>query len=128
MAVTNQPVGVAFRPDGAHAYIASYGNGGKLTILDVAAGRVIDEVAVESPWAMAVSADGLRLYVAPAGRAVEMVDTATNRVVGQLGDPGQGLVITPDGTRAYVARSGSVWVSAAYYQIGEWLAGSASLR
>ncbi|MFI6585638.1 beta-propeller fold lactonase family protein [Embleya sp. NPDC050493] len=84
--IATVPVGagpnfVAVSPDGSHAYVTNAGGGG-------------------GPGG-------------PAGTTVTVVDTATNTATGAItvGSGPQGIAVTPDGSRLYVANGGSGSVS-----------------
>ncbi|MGW2207534.1 beta-propeller fold lactonase family protein [Streptomyces sp. NPDC001774] len=110
------PVGIAFAPDGAQAYVTSQA-AGTLSVINTAARRSVASVdlgpAGESPAGVAVAPDGHRVYVAGnASGTVLAVDPATKRVAGnpiQLPAWGMpyGMALTPDGSKLYVTSSGS---------------------
>jgi DNA-binding beta-propeller fold protein YncE len=81
----------------------------RVALIDEAAGRVRAVVDVgANPGALAVSADGARLYVADWGeRRVDAIDVASAKVVERFGvglHP-EALSIAPDGSRLFTANS-----------------------
>jgi YVTN family beta-propeller protein len=59
-----QPVGIAFSPDGAHAYVA-LGRGNSVAEIDAASLKMLRRFPVgERVWELAVSPDGARVYAA----------------------------------------------------------------
>jgi hypothetical protein len=69
------------RPDGARGYVAADAT---LAALDLAAGQAVALLVLPGrPTALAISADGLRLYAARRG-AVDVVDTTTFALVGSI--------------------------------------------
>ncbi|MFB7326361.1 protein kinase [Streptomyces sp. NPDC056190] len=103
---------VALAAAGGGIYLAqSRSSGPEPTASSVSSIRVGN-----SPGGVAVSPDGRRAYATnyfgPA--SVSVIDTATNRTVGNpidVGDKPQGVAVSPDGRRAYTANSGSASVS-----------------
>jgi len=80
-----KPVRVAFSPDGRLAYVTE-GAAGSVSVVDVAARRVIDTIVVgRRPWGIALTPDGSRLYTAD-GRSntVSVIDTKTRKVVAAI--------------------------------------------
>ncbi|MBI1748957.1 MAG: hypothetical protein HYR55_20595 [Acidobacteria bacterium] len=109
--VGNRPVDVAITPDGAFVYVTSY-DVHKLSIIDAATHRLVDEVAVRYPSGLAITPDGAYTYVASTdgppksfeGHLI-VIDTATHDRVDSIGvgvgQHPQHLAFTPDGTFAY---------------------------
>lgn len=107
------PTGMATTPDGTKTYAANIGNS-TVSVIDNATNAVLASPVVgPSPVAVAVNPAGTRAYVSLRGNGlVAVIDTASNTVVpGEYFDTGSGvahgIVISADGTRAYVA-SGTV--------------------
>jgi len=78
-----------------------------VSVIDTATNIVVDTIMVgTTPFAVAVTPDGTRVYVATENsNTVSVIDTATNTVVGlpiAVGTKPSGVAITPDGARAYV--------------------------
>lgn len=64
--------------------------------------RVIAHIDVhDEAYAVALSPDGTRLYVA-ARRDVAVIDPAARKVVARIPTPARGIALSADGTRAYV--------------------------
>jgi len=113
--VGHGPYGVAFTPDGTHAYVTNSADG-TVSVIDTATGVVSPPVGVGvSPFGVAFTPDGTQAYVASVGDGsqgsgtVSVIDTATGVVSAPIvvgGSPyggyPEGLAITPDGTHAYV--------------------------
>ncbi|MEV6766916.1 protein kinase [Streptomyces sp. NPDC051105] len=72
----------------------------------------LDTIPVgEGPEGVAVSPDGLRLYVTnTAGNSVSVINTATNQAEGAPipANHPEGVAVSPDGQQAYVAQPGGV--------------------
>jgi YVTN family beta-propeller protein len=114
-------------PDGKLAYVPIYGNSGvgkpgtdgsTVEVIDIAAGRamhIIDLGKPVRPHCAKFGPDGLLYVSAELGKAVDVVDPQTRRVVAEL-PTGQidshMFVLTPDGSRVYTANvfAGSVSV------------------
>jgi YVTN family beta-propeller protein len=113
--VGQSPWGIAITPDGKRAYVA---NGGSNTIsaIDTGTNTVIATITdTGGPFGVAIMPDGTRAYVSNADGTVSVVDISTNTIITSIpitdfprpgfGFPARDLVaivITPDGTRAYV--------------------------
>jgi YVTN family beta-propeller protein len=120
IAVPGSGGGIAIAPDGSRAYVAS----GDVTVIDTAANTVTGSfsAAPGGVTQIAISPDGSRAYLTTNGTiifgfdaGVVIVDLAARTTVGTvvLGAlPGQ-LVLTPDGSRAYVGIL-AVWVDTGY--------------
>ncbi len=98
----------------ARAYVTNNGDD-TISVIDTSSNTVVATVRVGAgPEGVAVTPDGMRLYVANDGGAVWVLDTSNNSVVAKVtvgGDP-YGVAITPDGTRVYVTQDNGAAVSA----------------
>lgn len=86
-------------PDDEGAYVMPVDLDAKTTAPEI----MLD--GYNSPWGLAITPDGTRVYVADTGAdQVVPVDTATNKAGTPIpvGEFPTGTAITPDGTRAYV--------------------------
>ena len=104
--------GVAVRPDGLRAYVASFFSS-SVSVINTSTNEVVATVAVgDYPQWVAVSADGSRVYVASGDGSVSVINTTTNTsaLVGSVDSPA-GVAVSPDGSRLYVANSSSDSVS-----------------
>ena len=104
--------GVAHHPTKSLLYAANRGVGMEATpvvVFDTRTHAVVARIAVDvSPYELAFSKDGARLYVSNwSSRSVSVIDTAANRVVQTIpvGANPNDLMLGPDG-RLYVACSG----------------------
>lgn len=77
-----------------------------VSVIDTSTEKVVATIAVpNSPFRLAVTPDGSRVFVTSTGGAsVSVIDTATNSVIGiiPVGAEALDVAITPDGSRAYV--------------------------
>ncbi len=115
----NQPVAVAFSPNGSRAYAADY-NTDTLDVIDTTTNTAIAKITVGTPVqgsgasVVAVSPDGSVVYVSdmPAHRVVA-INTATNTVITTLsvGNSPEGLAVSPDGHWLYVVDEGDGTIS-----------------
>lgn len=111
------PTSVAISTDGSRAYVVLAGEQ-RLAVIDTATRTVIEKVYVDSPYRVAVSPNGKFAYVTVVGSlssdGVAVFDTATNTVVKTipLTSPPEGIAVSPDGKKVYVAQqsAGSVVV------------------
>ena len=93
-------------------YVAS--GGGTVSVIDGQTNSVTATINFDSssePFAIAISPDGTRAYVALVGSSqVAVVDTATNSVITtvSLGAAPTAIAVSKDGTRGYVATLGGV--------------------
>ena len=115
------PTGVAVTPDGAKAYVVNQGDS-SVSVINTATNTVSTTITTGigySPYDVAISPDGLHAYVTDADpdltnpivleSRVTIIDTASDSVATSipLGSMlPEGIAITPDGTRAYVANYG----------------------
>jgi YVTN family beta-propeller protein len=88
---------------------------GELEVAVFGNGVIGTGVIVATPFALAVSPDGKRLYSAPLNSAsVAVIDAATRTLVASIdvsdGGGGAGVSVTPDGSRVYALASHSVAV------------------
>lgn len=96
-----------------YAYIPSLSGAnyepGEVSVIDTRTHTVVATIPVgPSPWSVAISPDGRRVYVgsvSAAGSGVSAIDARTNRVVqtGLVGYVPSAMVVSRDGTRLYVA-------------------------
>lgn len=112
--VGQSPWGIAITPDGKRAYVAN--TSGTISVIDTGTNTVIATITdTDSPFGVAITPDGMRAYVSNGEGTVSVVDTRTNTIITNIpildfprpgfGFPARllvGIVITPDGTRAYV--------------------------
>lgn len=104
--------GVARHPSKPLLYAANRGVGmdaSPVVVFDANTHDLVARIAVDiSPYALALSKDGAKLYVSNwSSRSVSVVDTATNKAVQTIavGSNPNDIVMAPDG-RLYVACSG----------------------
>ncbi|MBI3783570.1 MAG: DUF4215 domain-containing protein [Deltaproteobacteria bacterium] len=119
IAVGHEPYGVLFSPDGRWAYVSNHAgdpspayNDGTVSVIDTATDTAVDLIQLhqDRPTALAISADGARLYVANWGGSISIIDTAQRRVMNTipLGQGLAGLALSPDGNRLYVGWMGQM--------------------
>jgi YVTN family beta-propeller protein len=112
------PDAVVISPDGKTAYVADQwakvGNDYALFVVSTATNtitRTITDPSFDEPMAVALSPSGSELYVLNISGTVSVVSTTTDSVTAVIGTANgeaiyptpQGIVISPDGTTAYVA-------------------------
>lgn len=111
------PAGLAVTPNNHFAYVANnnnYGIAGEdtvsvLNLTDNLLEQTITSTTFSEPYTVTINAAGTKAYVANSNAAtISIVDIATNTVTGLIGgfDGPSGMVITPDGTTAYVNNYG----------------------
>ena len=79
------PEGVAFTPDGTHAYVANQGSS-SVSVIATATNTVVATVRVDGPSAVAVSPNGQDVYVSKLDgtNKVRVIATATNTKVAAI--------------------------------------------
>jgi YVTN family beta-propeller protein len=99
--------GFDISPDGKEAWVANAGDG-TVSIIDLDAKKVTETLAANVPRAnrLKFTPDG-KLVLISAGPDLVILDTATHKEVKRLplGHGSGGILIQPDGSRAYVAFS-----------------------
>lgn len=116
--VGDTPAGIAITPDNRFAYVAnnnndSLPNGNTVSVIDLQTNTVIatiSDVSFNEPYTITINKAGTIAYVTNSnGTTISLVSIATNQVIGTITgfDGPSGMVITPDGTRAYVNNYGS---------------------
>lgn len=116
--VGDSPAGIAVTPDNRFAYVANNNNNGipggdTVSVIDLKTNTVtqtISDASFNEPYTVTINAVGTRAYVTNSnGTTITIIDIATNTVVGVIGgfDGPSGMVITPDGSRAYVNNYGA---------------------
>ncbi|MFN3006305.1 beta-propeller fold lactonase family protein [Mycolicibacterium wolinskyi] len=130
--VGSSPSALAINQNGTRLYVANTGSN-TVSVIDTSTYRVIDtntavagtnSISVGSaPSALALSADGSRLYVANrTSNTVSVIDTSTYRVIDtntavagtnsiNVGSSPSALALSPNGTKLYVVNTGSGTVS-----------------
>jgi len=81
-----RPMGLSLSPDGKRLYVAN-GRGGTVSIVDTAAGRVVDTIAAVGarPWGVALSPDGRTLYTANgSSNDVSVIDLVARKVTRRI--------------------------------------------
>jgi YVTN family beta-propeller protein len=101
-------------PDGKQAWVAN-AQDGTISVIDLAAKKVVATLHVNVPGAnrLKFTPDGKYVLVSP-GLALVVLDTATRKVIHRLSDihASGGILMQPDGTRAYVACGRDGYVAA----------------
>lgn len=116
--VGDSPAGIAITPDNRYAYVANNNNdalptGNTVSVIDLQSNTVIttiSDVSFNEPYTITMNKAGTIAYVTNSnGTTISRVSTATNQVIGTITgfDGPSGMVITPDGTQAYVNNYGS---------------------
>ncbi len=116
--VGDSPAGIAITPDGRFAYVANNNNddlpnGNTVSVIDLQYNAVIATISDPSfnqPYTVTINKQGTIAYVTNSySTTITIIDIATNNVVGTINgfNGPSGMVITPDGTRAYVNNYGA---------------------
>jgi YVTN family beta-propeller protein len=102
------PEGIAMSPDGRQVWALAR-HDGSVSIIDVATKRVTQtfDSKLEAPLRLGFTPDGARVVIADrySGEVI-VVDAVTRQEMARIGDLGSGLhcvLISPDGSRAYVS-------------------------
>jgi YVTN family beta-propeller protein len=115
--VGNSPAGIAITPNNLFAYVANNNNTGipggyTVSVLNLTNNTVeqtISDSSFNAPYTVTINAAGTKAYVTNSSDVtVTIIDLTTNTITGKISgfDGPSGLVITPDGTRAYVNNYG----------------------
>ena len=109
IAVGKGPEGIDLSPDGKEVWVAHRGDGA-MSIIDTATDKVVHTIAMGTKMANRVkfTRDGKRVLVSdPPSNALLVYDTASRQLVKRLdAEAGpEGILITPDGKRAFIACS-----------------------
>jgi YVTN family beta-propeller protein len=104
------PEGNDLSPDGKQLWVAN-GQGGTVSIIDVAAKRVTDTIDVQTQRSnrLQFTPDGKLVLVSDmSGNELVVIDAATHKQVKRIspGKSPEGILMQPDGSRIYVALAG----------------------
>jgi YVTN family beta-propeller protein len=104
------PEGNDLSPDEKQLWVAN-GQGGTVSIVDVAAKKVIETIDVQSQRSnrLTFTPDGKLVFVSDmSGNELIILDAATHKQVKRMspGKSPEGILMQPDGSRVYVALSG----------------------
>lgn len=116
--VGDSPAGIAITPDNRFAYVANNNNddlpnGDTVSVIDLHTNTLvttITDASFDQPYTVTINAAGTIAYVTNSfGTTISLIDIATNQVIDVITgfDGPSGMVITPDGTRAYVNNYGA---------------------
>lgn len=105
--VGKNPEAIALSPDGKQVWTATFADH-HIAIIDVATGGVLDRVQVPSQRInrLQFTPDGKRVLLSDSGNGdLIILDAASHKEVKRLkvGENCEGILVTPDGSRAYVA-------------------------
>ena len=106
------PEGFDVSPDGTPAWAAN-SHAGTVSVVDLATKTVVDTLTIPTRMAnrLKFTPDGRRVFISDlGGTGVVVVDVATRREIKRipLGRGAAGILMRPDGTRAYVASGNGV--------------------
>jgi YVTN family beta-propeller protein len=115
--VGDTPAGIAITPDNRFAYVANNNNddisgGDTVSVLNLQNNTVVQTISDASfnePYTVTINAAGTKAYVTNSNSTtITIIDIATNTVIGVINgfDGPSGMVITPDGSTAYVNNYG----------------------
>jgi YVTN family beta-propeller protein len=83
----NQSCSVAVSPDGKRAYAVSFGSMGVVTVIDTTTNLALEHIpfpTIIGYFGVVVSVDGTKAYVVDGDHTVFVIDTATNKVIGDI--------------------------------------------
>lgn len=108
------PEAIAISPDGAQVWTATGGDA-HVAVIDVAAGKVLETVHVPTQRInrLQFTPDGKRVLLSDSGNGdLVVMDTASRKEIKRLkvGENCEGILIPPDGSRAYVASEANNFV------------------
>jgi len=117
IAVGDSPADIAITPDNRFAYVAndnndSLPNGNTVSVIDLKSNTVVATISdpgFNQPYTITLNAAGTIAYVTNSNSTtITLINTATNQVMGAIDgfDGPSGMVITPDGKKAYVNNYG----------------------
>lgn len=101
--VQELPGAISITPDGKLVHVVN-AMSNSVSVIDTATNAVVQTVAVDpSPQTAALTPDGTLLYIwSQESKRFSVLDTATQNIVGHVtADGSDGIVMAPDGKRAY---------------------------
>ena len=113
--VGKSPEALALSPDGKQVWTATFGDS-HLAIIDAATGRVVQKVPVSTKQMnrLRFTPDGKLVLLSDAGNGdLIVLDVASRKELKRLkvGENCEGILVTPDGARAYVASENGNFVA-----------------
>ena len=112
--VGSDPMGVAFSPSGALAYVTNYGSG-TVSVINTATNTTTNTITVgKNPRGVAFSPSGALAYVTNGGSDnINVIDTATNTVTNTIAVDiaPYDVAFSPSGALAYVTNANGATVS-----------------
>ena len=105
--VGNEPTAIAITPVGKSAYVTNQADD-TVSVINLASGTVGAPITVgDGPSSVSITPDGARVYVLNSlAGTLSRINPATNTVVATIASvPGETLVISPSGSRAYALRT-----------------------
>ena len=112
---TRSPTSIAVTPDQSQIFVADY-TGNEIAVY-APNGFLLDTIAVTTPTDMALSPDGIHLYVS-SGTSVVDFSTVTHGVIGSAGlssDFANGISLSPDASTLAVATQQAGGINPAVY-------------
>jgi YVTN family beta-propeller protein len=112
------PAGIALTPDNLFAYVANNNNysipsGDSISVLNLV-NNTLEQTIINQdfnePYTVTINAQGTKAYVTNSNSTtISIIDIATNKIIGTINgfNGPSGMVITPDGRRAYVNNYGA---------------------
>ena len=99
-----KPASIVISPDNTKAYVANYG-ANTIDVINTKTNTITNTISTDNtPWGLAISSNGTKLYVSTFSNFVDVINTSTNTLLLSIPVNGSSysLALSPDNSKLYV--------------------------